>query len=115
MLRVVREADEACPVLVHVFADAVPGCARVDRALGLLAARQAKRPGDCRFVGAAAPKIVRLDAAATRLDPAFGLEIDEDSLPAVLVYRGGALVHHALGVALEDADDVEDLLDGCLE
>lgn len=111
MLQAVRDADASTPVVIHVFSDDVDACARVDRALGFLAARQCQRPGDCRFVGPVAPQLLRLDATATRLDPAFGMEIDDDALPAVLVYRNRELVHHALNVDFDDADDVEDFLD----
>mmetsp|Transcript_18397 Transcript_18397/g.54666 ORF Transcript_18397/g.54666 Transcript_18397/m.54666 type:complete len:224 (+) Transcript_18397:194-865(+) len=111
MLAAVRDADGATPVVVHVFSDAVAGCKRVDRALGLLAARQLQNPGDCRFRGPAAPKMLRLDAKATRIDPAFGHEIDEEALPCVLVYRARELVKHGMNVAFDGADDVEDWLD----
>lgn len=113
MLEAVAKADERTPVLVHVFAR-IAACQRVDRALSLLAARQAQRPNDCRFVGVHAPQIVRLDADAFASFPDFGLQIDEERLPALLVYRARELVHAEFSVDLDGADDVEDLLDGCL-
>ena len=109
----VAEADVATPVLVHVFSR-TDASRRVDRALALLAARQARRPGDCRFVGACAPAIVRLDGDTIKSFPAFGLEIDEARLPALLVYRARALVRAEFAADVADADAVEDLLDGCL-
>ena len=113
MLEAVAEADVATPVLVHVFSR-TDASRRVDRALALLAARQARRPGDCRFVGACAPAIVRLDGDTIKSFPAFGLEIDEARLPALLVYRARALVRAEFAADVADADAVEDLLDGCL-
>ena len=113
MLEAVAEADVATPVLVHVFSRTYAS-RRVDRALALLAARQARRPGDCRFVGACAPAIVRLDGDTIKSFPAFGLEIDEARLPALLVYRARALVRAEFAADVADADAVEDLLDGCL-
>ena len=111
MLDAVRDADPATPVLIHVFSDAVAACAAVDRALALLSARQAQRPTDCRFVGRAAPVVLRLDAAACVDSAAFGVEIDREELPALLVYRDRELVHHKLAASLDDADDVEDFLE----
>ena len=111
MLAAVADADAAAPVVVHVYSDDVAACRDVDRALALLAARARSRPADCAFAGASAPVIVRLDAAATRLDPAFGLEIDDAALPALLVYRARELVHHECNAALDDADAVEDFLE----
>ena len=113
MLEAVAEADVATPVLVHVFSR-TDASRRVDRALALLAARQARRPGDCRFVGACAPAIVRLDGDTIKSFPAFGLEIDEARLPALLVYRARALVRAEFAADVADADAVEALLDGCL-
>ena len=115
MLDAIRRADAATPVVIHVSSSAVPACAKVDRALGLLAARQAAHPSDCRFVGAAAPVLLRLDAEATCLaHEAFGMEINEAELPALLVYRDRELVHHALAVRFDDADDVEDFIEAGL-
>ena len=66
------------------------------------------------FVGACAPAIVRLDGDTIKSFPAFGLEIDEARLPALLVYRARALVRAEFAADVADADAVEDLLDGCL-
>ena len=79
-----------------------------------LAARQARRPGDCRFVGACAPAIVRLDGDTINSVPAFGLASDEARRPALLVHRARARVRAEFAADVADADAVEDLLDGCL-
>ena len=84
------------------------------RRLGMYA-NMAAHPSDCRFVGAAAPVLLRLDAEATCLaHEAFGMEINEAELPALLVYRDRELVHHALTVRFDDADDVEDFIEAGL-
>ena len=113
MLEAVAEADVATPVLVHVFSRTDAASARRPRAR---AARGAP--------GAASGRLpvrgrVRAGDRAPRRGhdqklPAFGLEIDEARLPALLVYRARALVRAEFAADVADADAVEDLLDGRL-
>lgn len=108
MLATITDAPAATPVVVLVVSDAVAACKKVDRALGLLSARQKVRPADCKFATAL---LLRLDAAQIAIDPTFGLEIDEAELPALVVYRDGELIYSENNVAIEDADEVEDFLE----
>lgn len=79
--------------VVHVFGD---NCKDVDRAMAQL---QIRAPN---------LSLLRLDKAEAAGDMH---EVDDDALPALLFYHQGELVATRFNVKVDDADDIEDILD----
>ena len=107
LLECAKKADPGVPVVVHVTNDSRK-CKQVDAAMIELLARIQDRPSDSRVVGSAKPIFLKLhkeDAAGSMH------EVDDDALPAILVYKANELISSSLRVTFNDADDLEDHLD----
>ncbi|KAJ1449641.1 hypothetical protein M885DRAFT_622379 [Pelagophyceae sp. CCMP2097] len=113
MLHTIKTADDGVAVIVYVVDPEVADCARLDAAMVDLSVRF-RSPSDCRHVGRSPPMLLRLFADDCHVDSAMrgaARMVDQDALPAILIYRARELVAHSTNVKIGDADDLEDHLD----